>query len=205
MKKSLLIAVMFFVLTLHSFAGLNNSRGIIVNPIGIVFGGLSYVEYEHEFSPQTMFLGRFSLVRYSEHEEEIEGYNDVHRYEYDESGFGPGIGGGVRYYFIDEHNTISPYVDVGTDIVMVGWSYKENQYRPDNSIYQTLDGSGTTAAFAFHSGAGIRYNLNNSKINFHGGTKLGTLMLNIERDDGANGSGIGFFFGLVLGVGYSFN
>lgn len=200
-KRLLIISLCIFCISIPYIAQAGN-RSLIINPVGLLFGGLSYAEYEHEIIPQTSALFRFSLIKYNNSEDGIEGYNDCYSWEYKESGFGPGIGTGMRYYFLDESNTVSPFVDVGTDIAIVGWSWEEEQQRRDGSHFQTLDGDGTTTAFAFHLGGGLNINQKNMFLQL--GLKAGTLMLDIEKSSGVNGSGIGFFIGPIIAFGYHF-
>lgn len=182
--------------------GQNLQKGVFLNPMGLVLGGLSYLEYEHELIPQGHLLVRATLIKYSEEEEEEEGYIDVYRTKYTESAIGPGLGVGTRYYFLPAQYAFSPYGSVGMDFVFVSWEWEETSYRMDGSVYERYDGDGSTTALAFHFGAGVDIRMNEFAI--QGGILAGSLLLEGEGSQGEELSGSGFFVGLVVALGYRF-
>ncbi len=177
-------------------------RSIGVNPVGMVLNGLSFVEFTYPLAPQFSMVARLDYIRYSEEETEHEGYNDVYNNEYTEKGSGPGAGFGVRY-FAPLSTSVNFTVSSGIDILMVNWEWNEYQYGRDGSLsYRPDSGDGTTTAFAFHGGFGLKIMPGKSKTFFIEPQALfGTLSLNVEKDNGTV-TGNGFFFGgaVVLGV-----
>lgn len=174
-----------------------------VNPLGLIFNGLSFVEYTHPIGPQVSFVTRLDFIRWSEEEIEQEGYNDVYTSEYKESGKGPGAGVGIRYY-IPVAKSVDFELMTGIDILMIGWEWEDRQRAADGSLsYAPDSGDGTTATFVFHGGFGAKINLGATKKFFLEPQVLfGTMALSQERSDGAELSGTGFFFGgaIVLGM-----
>ncbi|MCK4775075.1 MAG: hypothetical protein KAT30_09825 [Candidatus Krumholzibacteria bacterium] len=174
-----------------------------VNPLGLIFNGLSFVEYTRPIGPQVSFVTRLDFIRWSEEEIDQEGYRDVYTSEYKESGKGPGAGVGIRYY-MPVAKSVDFELSTGIDILMVGWEWEDRQRAADGSLsYAPDSGDGTTAAFAFHAGFGAKINLGATKKFFIEPQVLfGTMVLNVERSEGVNASGTGVFLGgaIVLGV-----
>jgi len=86
-------AVVFALILLPcmSFAQ-TGERAVNINPVGVLFQGLSYVEYEYMIAPTVSIAARLDNFRYKYNEKET-------NYTYDEKGNGFGLGGGVRFYF----------------------------------------------------------------------------------------------------------
>lgn len=205
MRQTVVVLILCgFALVLLPFAvaGQTLNKGVLLNPMGLVLDGLAYLEYEHEILPQAHFLARGDLIRWGEKEEEIEGYTDVYRTEYTESGIGPGLGLGMRYYFLPAKSPFTPYGSFGTEVVFVSWEWEETSYRQDGSVYETYDGDGSTVALAFHFGTGVDIRMQNFVL--QGGILAGSLLLNEERSSGEELSGTGFFFSPVVALGYRF-
>ncbi|MDH3197503.1 MAG: hypothetical protein OEO21_04605 [Candidatus Krumholzibacteria bacterium] len=178
-------------------------RSVGINPIGLMFNGLSFVEYTHPMNEQVSFVARLDFIRWSEEEKEVEGYTDVYRSEYTESGKGPGAGVGLRYY-MPLSKSVDFEISTGIDVLMVGWEWNERQYGADGSLsYRPDSGDGTTSAFAFHGGFGAKINVGSTQQFFVEPQVLfGTVGVSVENDSGQSLSGSGFFFGgaLVLGM-----
>ncbi len=174
------------------------AKTVGINPLGLVINGLSFVEYTRPIAHRTSFVTRLDYIRWSEEESEVEGYTDVYRSEYKESGSGPGVGVGVRY-----HAPVSKSVDFelssGVDVLLVGWEWNQREFGPEGSLaYAPDSGEGTTAAFAFHVGIGAKMQLGAAgKFFIAPQLLMGTLAMNIETE-GIEVSGVGFFAGGVL-------
>jgi hypothetical protein len=208
MKRQAL-ALMFAAAALAAASGARaqdepvRPRSVGLNPIGLMFNGLSFVEYTHPVNRQVSFVARLDFIRWSENETEIEGYTDVYRSDYSESGKGPGAGVGLRY-FTPLSKSVEFEISTGIDVLMVGWEWNESQYGADGSLsYRPDSGDGTTSAFAFHGGFGAKISVGSTRQFFVEPQVLfGTVGVSVENDSGQSLSGSGFFFGgaLVLGM-----
>lgn len=177
-------------------------RTIGVNPVGAIFNGLSFVEFTYPLAPQFSMVARLDYIRWSENETEHEGYDDVYNSEYKESGKGPGAGIGIRYY-VPMSASLDFEISTGIDVVAVGWEWEEREYGRDGSLsYRPDSGDGTTTAFAYHAGFGLKISPGRAKKFFIEPQALfGSLALNVDSDRG-EAAGVGFFFGgaVVIGV-----
>jgi len=203
-QTAVILAMCGLALVTFPFAvsGQTLTKGLLVNPMGLLLDGLAYLEYEHEVFPQAYVLARGDLIKWSEEETEVEGYTDVWETEYKESGIGPGLGIGMRYYLLPATSPFAPYGSFGTEVVFVSWEWEQTSYQQDGSVYESDDGDGSTTAFAFHFGVGVDVRMQNFLL--QGGLLAGSLLLNEERSSGEELSGTGFFFSPVVALGYRF-
>jgi hypothetical protein len=110
-------------------------QAIAVNPLGAIWQGLSYVEYERMISPGMSVAFRVDFFQYTYDEEES-------NYTYDEEGSGAGVGGGVRFYTKGNGKMEGFYGGAFIDAVQVDWEWNED----DNGRRDS--GSGQTFSFS---------------------------------------------------------
>jgi len=141
-------AVVFALILLPcmSFAQ-TGERAVNINPVGVLFQGLSYVEYEYMIAPTVSIAARLDNFRYKYNEKET-------NYTYDEKGNGFGLGGGVRFYLKKEGVLDGLFGGIGVEFVQEKWEWTENDYG------YHYEGDGTTFAFALHFQAGYKIKVN---------------------------------------------
>ncbi len=121
-------------------------QSIGINPVGVLYQGLSYLEYERKIRPNASLTCRIDNFRYDYSESETS-------YTYDEEGNGYGVGIGIRHYFYADDDIQGFYGGTGIDLVSVDWNWNEYDY---GSTYQ---GEGTTMSYAFHANIGYKFML----------------------------------------------
>ena len=149
MMKSIKI-ITILILVVYVFPGISAAQPIDhyigVNPIGIVYQGLSYLEYERKLKPRMAVTVRLDNFRYEYEESETS-------YTYDETGNGYGIGIGLRTYLSQSEDINGFFIGSGAEVLSVNWEWDEYDY---GNIYA---GDGTTMSFALHASAGYKYML----------------------------------------------
>lgn len=175
-------------------------RGTIgLNPVGLVLEGLSFLEYTRPIAGATSLTVRLDHVRWSDEEEEIEGYTDVYRTTYEETGSGFGAGIGLRTAFGNPAGA-SFVVGGGLDVVSASWEWKEQSYTAWGSPSYGGEGSGDTFALAYHGGVGGRFMLGRSGLFLEPQLLFGSMSIEVESSSGY-GSGVGFFVGPSVTIG----
>jgi len=110
-------------------------QAIAVNPLGLIWQGVSYIEYERMITPGMSVAFRLDYFQYDYEESES-------NYSYDEEGSGAGFGAGLRFYTKGNGQMIGFYGGAFIDAVQVDWEWNED----DNG---RLDGgSGQTFSFS---------------------------------------------------------
>jgi hypothetical protein len=121
-------------------------QAIAVNPLGVIWQGLSYVEYERMVTSSMSVAFRIDYFQYTYSEEES-------NYTYDEEGKGAGVGGGVRFYTKNTGKMEGFYGGAFFDMVQVDWEWDED----DNGRMDS--GSGQTFSFSILFQIGYKISL----------------------------------------------
>ena len=87
-----------------------------VNPVGILYQGLSYLEYERKLRPRMAVTVRLDNFRYDYEESE-------YRYTYDETGNGYGVGIGMRTYLSQSDDIEGFFVGTGAEVLSGNWEW----------------------------------------------------------------------------------
>ena len=156
MKKLLLTFALILIILSAVFGqerntGVKAEQAINLNLLGLVFGGLSYLEYERMVNQFLSVAFRIDYFAYDYKESET-------NYTYNESGNGFGLGSSVRAYLNANNQLKGFYGGFGMDVISVNWKWDEND---SGSKY---NGSGSTTSFAIHFQTGYKFNIGN---NFH--------------------------------------
>lgn len=123
-------------------------QAIAINPLGIVWQGFSYIEYERMVSPGMSVAFRIDYFQYTYEENES-------NYTYDEEGKGSGVGGGIRFYTKGTGKMEGFYGGAFIDAVQVDWEWNED----DNGRRES--GDGQTFSFSILFQIGYKINLGN--------------------------------------------
>jgi len=123
-------------------------HAISVNPIGFVWQGIAYVEYERMVNNSMSVVGRVDYFQYDYEESES-------RYTYTEEGSGFGVGGGIRLYSKGNGELKGFYGGAFVDVVNVDWEWEED----DNGREDF--GSGETWSFSLLFQIGYKISLGN--------------------------------------------
>ncbi len=177
------------------------ARTVGINPIGLALNGLSFVEYTHPISPQASLVTRLDFLQWDEEEYEYEGYTDANSTTYHETGAGPGVGIGIRY-FLPISSAVELEVMTGMDIILTSWNWTQRSRDTYGYPSYSDSGDGATTAFAFHAGFGSRIMAGRSGFFVEPQVLFGSLSMSVESSNGYDLAGTGFFMGgaLVLGM-----
>ncbi|MFC2091686.1 hypothetical protein ACFLTD_02830 [Elusimicrobiota bacterium] len=143
--------IFLLLIVMHSISGISSAETVDhslgVNPVGFLYQGLSYLEYERKIKPKIAVTVRLDNFRYEYEESET-------RYTYDETGNGYGVGVGVRQYVSSDDELEGFFIGSGAEALSVKWEWDEYDYGA------TYTGEGTTLSFAVHASAGYKFVFN---------------------------------------------
>ncbi len=192
MKKRQLLLFLISFLFLNTASAVDGldmppDRLIGVNPLGMMLGGLSWLEYETMSVPGSGMVMRGDLFAYKYDEEEGSSYS------YHEDGSGFGVGFGMRSYF-NGRRMNGFYGGIAADVVSVSWKWDENDYGTSYS------GSGNTLALALTFQAGSKIFISDT-LYIDPSLNAGYIMLLSSNEDS---SGLGLLVMPALTVGMVF-